>query len=110
MEIAITLTDEQVDAIATRVAELLPAREPVAPEPLLTVHQLAELLDTSADWVRRHQAELGGYRLSEGGGQNPIRFRATEVERFLAERRLRPPARVKASANGWREDPDWALG
>ncbi len=110
MEIAITLTDEQLDEIARRVAALLPARQPATPERLLTVDELVEPLGTSADWVRRHQAELGGYRLSDGGGRNPIRFRMAEVERFLAERRLRPPARVKASANGWREDPDWALG
>jgi len=36
-----------------------------------------------------------------------VRFRLSVVERFLAERQLRPPA--KASANGWRDDPDWAL-
>lgn len=108
MQAVIVLTDEQLDEIAGRVAALLPFREAATPERLLTVDDLAEMLGTSADWVRRHQAELGGYRLSDGGGRNPVRFRLSVVERFLAERQLRPPA--KAPANGWREDPDWALG
>ena len=107
MELAIVLTDAQVDELAARVAALLPARDAATREQLLTVDDLAEMLGTSADWFRRHQAELGGYRLSDGGGRNPVRFRASVVERFLADRQLRPPA--KASANGWRDDPDWAL-
>jgi hypothetical protein len=105
IELAVTLTDEQLEQLAARVAELLPATVQAPPESLLTVDALAELLGTSPDWVRRHQAQLGAFRLSEGGGRNPIRFRASNVERFLAERRLTPPARAS-----WREDPDWALG
>jgi hypothetical protein len=103
MEVAIVLSDEQLDEIAARVAALLPARE--APDRLLTVVEMAEMLGTSVDWVRRHQAALGGYRLSDGGGRNPVRFRVSVVERFLADRQLTPPAR-----NGWREDPDWSMG
>ena len=108
MTVSLELSPEQVEVIAERVAVLLAERQtPCDVELLLTVGQLADILATTPEWVRRHQAELGGYRLSDGGGRNPIRFRASEVERFLAARRLRPPAR--ASVDGWRNDPDWAL-
>jgi hypothetical protein len=104
IEVTVMLNDEQLEELASKVAALLPA--PAGPpEPLLTVDAVAELFNTSADWVRRHQAELGAFRLSEGGGRNPIRFRASDVEQFLAERRLAPPER-----GSWRDDPDWALG
>jgi hypothetical protein len=92
--------------IARRVLELLPAREL---ERLLTVEELAELLGTSAEWVRRHQAALGGYRLSDGDGRNPIRFRAGDVERFLERRRLTPPPSRSAGSRNWRGDPLWLL-
>jgi hypothetical protein len=108
-ELTVTLSSEQLDAIAERVAVLL-GRDcaPASLEPMLTVDQLAVLLATTPEWVRRHQTELGAFRLSDGGGRNPIRFRPADVERFLAERRLSPP--VSAARRGWREDADWALG
>ena len=110
IELAVRLTDEQLAQIAERAAQLVAKhRQPNgAPEPLLTVDQLAAILATTPEWVRRHQAELGAFRLSDGGGRNPIRFRASDVERFLATRRLKP--RTKVSARRWRDDPDWALG
>ncbi len=110
IELTVRLTEEQLTQIAARTAELMPERSPAAVvrESLLTVGELAEMLAVTPDWVRRHQADLGAFRLSDGGGRNPIRFRASEVERFLAARRLRPSA--KALAHGWRDDPDWSLG
>jgi excisionase family DNA binding protein len=110
IELTVRLTNEQLAQIAERAADLLPGRLPaaVAPEPLLTVDELAEMLSVTSDWVRRHQGDLGAFRLSEGGGRNPIRFRASDVERFLAKRRLRPRHRVQAG--GWRENEDWCLG
>jgi hypothetical protein len=109
--ITLDVSSELVELVAERAARLVADREQHdgAPEPLLTVDRLAETLATTPEWVRRHQAELGAFRLSDGGGRNPIRFRASEVERFLAERRLKPPP-AKLSARGWRDDPDWALG
>jgi hypothetical protein len=106
VDLTITLTAEQLGELAERVAALLLPREPTPAERLLKVDELAAMLDTDSGWVRRHQAELGGYRLSEGGGRAPIRFRMSEVERFLAEHRLAAPAK----AGGWRDDPDWASG
>jgi hypothetical protein len=110
IELAVRLTDRQLAQITERAAELLTERlpAPVAPERLLTVDELARMLAVTSDWVRRYQAELGAFRLSEGGGRNPIRFRATDVERFLAERRLKPCR--PAPAGNWREDEDWCLG
>jgi hypothetical protein len=106
LSLTVELSTEQLDAIAERVAALLPERVTEL-ERLLGVDELAAMLGTSPDWVRRHQAGLGAYRLSDGGGRNPIRFRASDVERYLAERRLAPP--VRARGRGWRDDPDWAL-
>lgn len=100
------LSEQDIARLAEVLAPYLSSRQ--APEPLLTVDELAERLKVSPDWVRRHQAELGGYRLSDGGGRNPVRFRESEVESYLSKRRMRPP--VKAGRNRWREDPDWALG
>jgi hypothetical protein len=97
------LPAELVDAVVDRAAKLIAGRPEL--EPLMTVDELAEHLRVAPDWVRRHQAALGAFRLTDGGGRNPIRFRASDVERFLEQRRLTPPAR-----NGWRDDPDWAMG
>jgi hypothetical protein len=105
--LALELPAVFVEAVVERAAELIAERAPSV-EALLTVDELAGRLQVSTDWVRRHQAELGGYRLSEGGGRSPVRFRPSDVERFLSERRLRPPAR--AGAGGWRDDPGWADG
>ena len=45
------------------------------PEPLLTVRQLAELLDVSEVHVRRHASELGGVHLpGRGTRPGPLRF------------------------------------
>jgi hypothetical protein len=106
-ELTLVISPELVKQIAERAAQFVAEHQSAsALEPLLTVGQLAEMLATTPEWVRRHQAEIGAFRLSDGGGRNPIRFRGSEVERFLAGRRLRPPERV--AARGWRDDPDWA--
>jgi hypothetical protein len=97
-----------VEQIAQRAAELIADRQPMALESLLTVAELAEHLHVAPDWVRRHQATLGALRLTDGGGRNPIRFKPSDVDKFLIERRLTPPTR--AGNGGWRDDPDWASG
>jgi hypothetical protein len=107
--LTLAISAELIEQIVERAAEFVAERQQRnTPEPLLTVDQLAETLATTPEWVRRHQADLGAFRLSDGGGRNPIRFRASEVERFLAARRLRPRERV--SMRSWRSDPDWASG
>jgi hypothetical protein len=105
-DLRITIPDDQLAELEARItARVLDQVNAAAPERLLTVDQLADMLGTTPEWVRRHQRELGAYRLSDGGGRNPIRFRVSDVERFLAQRRLRPPAR----AGHWRDDREWAL-
>jgi hypothetical protein len=104
--LSIDLPPGVVEIIVERTAALIASRQPPVPERLITTSQLAEHLQVTTDWVRRHQAVLGAFRLSDGGGRNPIRFRLSDVERFLSQRRLTPPA--KAAKGGWREDPEWA--
>lgn len=105
--VTLDVSSELIEQVVERATQLVAERSR-PPEPLLTVEQLADTLATTPEWVRRHQAELGAFRLSDGGGRNPIRFRASEVERFLVARRLRPPAKV--GAGQWRHDVEWALG
>lgn len=103
LDIAITLTDDQLADITAAVAErVLQQVGHQKLERLLTVDETAEMLQTSTDWVRRHQADLGAIKLSEGGGRNPIRFRMADVERFIQTRQLKP------SSNGWRQDSEWS--
>jgi hypothetical protein len=104
--VTLEVSAELIAVVAERAAMLVADRQQSRFEPLVTVDQLATVLATTPEWVRRHQAELGAFRLSDGGGRNPIRFRVSDVERFLAARRLRPRA---AKSTGWRADPDWAL-
>jgi hypothetical protein len=106
--VTIDVSAELVAVVTERAAMLVADRQQSRFEPLVTVDQLATALATTPEWVRRHQAELGAFRLSDGGGRNPIRFRVSDVERFLAVRRLKPAA-AKSTARGWRADPDWAL-
>ncbi len=96
---------EDLAVLAQRLAPHLPAPREADAEALLTVGELAAFLHVDPEWVRRHQAKLGAFRLSDGGGRNPVRFRRSDVERFLRERRLDPPE----SRGSWRDDPDWAV-
>ena len=106
LELNVTLTAEQLRDLEARIAaRVLEQLQQAASERLLTVDELAEQFATTPSWVRRHQSELGGFRLSKGGGRNPIRFRPSDVEKFLTDHRLRPAAR----AGHWRDDPDWAV-
>jgi len=107
--VTLDVSAELIAVVAERVAILVAERQQSHFEPLVTVDQLATALATTPEWVRRHQAELGAFRLSDGGGRNPIRFRVSDVERFLAARRLKPAA-GKPTARRWRADRDWALG
>jgi len=106
LHLTVTLTADQLRDLESRItARVLDRLQAAASERLLTVDELAEQFATTPEWVRRHQSELGAFRLSDGGGRNPIRFRAGDVERFLEKRRLRPPV----SAGSWRDDPAWAV-
>lgn len=60
-----TLDDEDVEAIAVRVAEMLKGTRPNAYE-FLNAKQLAEELKVSLDYVYAHAVELGVMRLGDG--------------------------------------------
>lgn len=54
---------------------------------LLRTAAVAELLDTSADWVRDHAAELGGIRLGQAKN-GELRFERRRVQAYLDRQRL----------------------
>ena len=57
-------------------------------EPLLTAHQVAELLGVKADWVldQWQAGDLPGFRLS----QRLVRFRESEIEAYLQSKHEGP--------------------
>jgi Helix-turn-helix domain len=103
--LAVTVDADQLRELEDRVLErVLKQVRAAEAERLLTVSEVAEMFRVDETWVRRHQKELGGYRLSDGGGRNPIRFRAATVERYLRKRQFK-----SRPARSWRDDDDWAL-
>jgi len=76
MDLTVTLTDAQLEAIAVRLAELL-ADRPSAPAPeLLTVAQAAELAGVSAKTVRNW---LSAGRLARHGKPHAPRVARAEL-------------------------------
>ncbi len=63
-----------------------PPRRVTEVEPLLTADDVAELLNTSTDWVWDHSSRRAPYlpviRMSDGA----LRYRLSEVEEFVNER------------------------
>ncbi|ADB50185.1 hypothetical protein [Conexibacter woesei] len=88
------MNGELAETIARRVAELVAARPPAR---LLTVEQVAEMLQVRSEWVYQHADELGALRLGDGS-KGRLRFDAE-----LVRERLRPPTtrrRASAAATG----------
>lgn len=77
------LSQEDVDAIAARVAELIMPDRGV----LMDTAQTARLLGVTPEWVRGHAAELGGTRLGDGP-RSPLRFDERRVMEAIDRRRL----------------------
>ena len=70
-----------IEAIATRVAELL--RHAPPPSGLLTATQLAQHLGLTRAWIYQHAHELGAIQL--GSGSKPrLRFDLTTAQAALA--------------------------
>jgi hypothetical protein len=84
-EAALGLTAADVNAIASRVVELL-RREPSVDRYVDTT-AVAALLGVSGDWVREHAAELGGVRVGDGP-KGALRFELRRVRLALEQRRL----------------------
>ena len=96
------------EAIALRVAELVAARPPAR---LLTVEQVAEMLQVRREWVYEHADELGALRLG-GGARGRLRFDAEQVRARLGAATApssaaagRPRARPRQTAAPHDGDP-----
>jgi hypothetical protein len=79
------LEPADIEAIAQRVVELLPARAKVANVRYVDAAELARVLSVERDWVYAHARELGAVRL--GGPRGRLRFDLRQIQRTLAERR-----------------------
>jgi hypothetical protein len=87
---------ELVEAIATRVAELVGAERSESAR-YIKADELADLLNVERDWVYAHAKELGGIRL--GGPRGRLRF-----DRVFIEERFRPaPDEGRAGSRGSRK-------
>lgn len=73
----LTLTDEQLDRLADRVAIRLAGAKPPA-KPMLTVDDICATFQVSRAWVYENAGRLGGFKL--GSGQRaPLRFDSDRV-------------------------------
>jgi hypothetical protein len=88
---ALTLSDDDLDAIADRIAERIAARQHTS---LVDVEEMARRLSVSTDWVRRHQHELGVIKLGAS-----VRFDGDAVvERLRCTASVAAPARPTTRA------------
>ncbi len=78
-----TLDDEDIDAIAERVARLLEASTPSAYR-LLEPKQLADALNVSLDYVYAHADYLGAMRLGDGPKAR-LRFDLDSAKKAMQE-------------------------
>jgi hypothetical protein len=66
VNVTLTLTAEQVEQIAGRVAELLSATKPAQAGGLVDATTVAAALGVSRDWVYDHASQLGGVKVGDG--------------------------------------------
>jgi hypothetical protein len=85
---AFALTVADVDAIASRVVELLREQPRVGHHVDTTT--VATMLGVSGDWVREHAAELGAVRVRDGP-KGALLFDLRRVNAALEHRRLERP-------------------
>lgn len=100
------LEEADIEAIASRVVELLSRQADTPSVRLVDAAQLASVLAVERDWVYEHARELGAIRL--GGPHGRLRFDLRQVQRILAEQHepkheeprsapRRPPRRVSST-------------
>jgi hypothetical protein len=82
------LTAAEVEAIASRVVELLRGESRLGHHVDTTA--IATMLGVSDDWVREHAAELGAIRIGDGP-KGALRFELRRVRAALDRRRLARP-------------------
>ena len=88
-----TLDDDDIEAVAARVVELLRSEHrPRAGPELVDAATLAEMLGVDRDWVYANARRLGAVRLGDGPKAR-LRFDATRARAALAatEREHQPP-------------------
>jgi hypothetical protein len=64
--VTVELGQRSINALADAIAHRLGARTEHDDVSLVTARELAHRLGRTADWVRRHQGELGAVRLGSG--------------------------------------------
>jgi hypothetical protein len=77
-----TLDADDIESIATRVAELLRDEVPSSPVRLADAAEVARELGVDRDWVYAHARDLGATRL--GGDHGRWRFDLARIRRDLA--------------------------
>ena len=94
-----TLSAEDVEAVARRTVELLRGERP-ATFALVDARELADRLGVHPSFVYAHATELGAMRLGTGRKAR-IRFDVDRARQALDARRRRSPGRPrKSGANG----------
>jgi hypothetical protein len=83
--VEVGLTEEALEALARRVAQLLRA-EPLSEQRPFTAGQLAHYLGLERSWVYRHGHLLGGERIGDGP-KAQWRFDLETAKRGLARQR-----------------------
>jgi hypothetical protein len=78
---SMTLDPDDIESIASRVAELLREQQPSASR-LADAAEVARELGVDRDWVYEHAEELGAARL--GGARGRLRFDLVRIRRDLA--------------------------
>jgi hypothetical protein len=100
VELVVTLSDEQLEQLAARAAELLAERQESAAEPWLTVEQAAEHLaiSTSQLYSLTSQRHHNGLPLTKEGSRNY--YRASELDAWRrAEASMQGDAPVSARSD-----------
>ena len=98
--IALTLSDDQLDALADAVAERLAERsQPANRSGLVDAQTVADALGLSRETVYSHAAELGGVRI--GDGERPRwRFNLqTAIDAWQPSEPIRATPRRRRSQN-----------
>lgn len=83
------LADEEIEAVAHRVAELIRAPTEGAVR-FVDAHEVARILSVDREWVYAHARTLGAVRL--GGPRGRLRFDLQRVRRALPDARPATPS------------------